>query len=100
VRYLIVAFLGLTAALPPAVAQDRFNEPLRAELLEMGRRDQQVREKLIPLAFSARSGPPSQEAVALIAEQDQVEDANLRRLEEIVTAYGWPGKNARWRRGQ
>jgi hypothetical protein len=91
-RTLIVILAGLIAAVPSSRAQGGLNETLRGDLLEMGRRDQEVREKLIPLAFSADSGPPSQEVMTLIAEQREVDEANLQRLDEIVAEYGWPGK--------
>lgn len=90
-RLLLVVLCGLMITQRPAVAQDRVNEPLRAELLEMGRRDQEIREKLVPL-FSAQSSLPSEEVVALANEQRAVDEANISRLGEIVAQHGWPGK--------
>ena len=92
VKYLIMALAALTATLSPAAAQDGLNASLHKELLEMGRRDQEVRERLIPLAFSAVAGPPSQTIMTLIEQQREVDEANFRRLDEIVKQYGWPGK--------
>jgi hypothetical protein len=91
-KYLIVALAGLIAVVPLASAQGGLNDSLRTELLEMGRRDQEVREKLIPLAFATNSGTPSTEVLALIAEQRRIDEANFQRLDKIVAEFGWPGR--------
>jgi hypothetical protein len=89
----LILLAGLITVVPSTRAEEGLNERLRAELLEMGRRDQQVREKLVPLASSlGSSGPPSPEFMALVAEQREVDEANFRRLDEIVAEVGWPGK--------
>jgi hypothetical protein len=68
------------------------NEELRDELLEMGRRDQEIRERIVPLLATVDfEQPPTEEWIALVAEQDATDQANLRRLEEIVNEFGWPG---------
>src|SRR5262245_50714716 len=90
-RLLLVALCGLMVAPYPAVAQNTVNEPLRAELLEMGRRDQEIREKIVPFFSTQPSGRPSEELMALAAEQRAVDEANISRLGEIVEEHGWPG---------
>jgi hypothetical protein len=67
------------------------NEELRAELLEMGKLDQGVRERIMVLLRDA--GPDalsSDELRALAQEQQQVDEKNFLRLEEIVREHGWP----------
>ena len=87
-----VATAVLIASL--ANAQNSINEDLRDELLEMGRRDQEVREALVPLLFEQTeqtSGEPNERFIAVVEEQNAVDEENFRRLEEIVKEHGWPG---------
>ena len=91
-RLLFVVLGGLIMSPHPADAQDSVNEPLRAELLEMGRRDQEIRDKLVPLLSTQSSGRPSEEFMALVTQQRAVDKTNISRLGEIVEAHGWPGK--------
>jgi len=84
---ILLAWLPLTACQVSSV-----NEELRDELLEMGRRDQAIRERMVPLlAIIDFEQPPTQEFIALVAEQDAIDEANIRRLEAIVNEFGWPG---------
>lgn len=88
------SFLVIAAVLAASSgnAQDSLNEELRSELLEMGRRDQEVREKLTPfMVDGTESGQLPQEALPVLAEMLQVDEANLRRMDEIVADHGWPG---------
>lgn len=67
------------------------SDTLQAELLEMGRLDQQVRERIMDLVSG--SGPEalsSDEFRALADEQQQVDETNFLRLEEIIREHGWP----------
>ena len=62
-----------------------FNETLRQELLQMRVRDQEMRIK------KYTSGEPlSPEDMARWTEIDK---ANTRRMREIITEHGWPGKS-------
>jgi hypothetical protein len=88
----VLALIAALCYLPSAVfGADSGLSEVRAELIEMGRRDQQVRNK--PDAqFSPdelRNPPPR--VLAYIKEQDDIDAGNLRRLEEIVAEHGWPG---------
>lgn len=76
-----------------AVAQQATHSDLRDELLEMGRMDQSVRERMIPLIREHPTGPWPDELVALVEEQEQIDRANMERLEEIVSEFGWPGSD-------
>ena len=91
-KLLLVVLWGLMITQRPAIAQDRVNEPLRAELLEMGRRDQEIRAKLVPFFSAPSSGAPSEELLAFAAEQRAIDEANISRLGDIVAEHGWPGK--------
>jgi hypothetical protein len=78
-------------AFPLAALGQASNEELRAELLEMGKLDQGVRERIMVLLRDA--GPDalsSDELRALAQEQQQVDEKNFLRLEEIVREHGWP----------
>jgi hypothetical protein len=78
--------VGLTACSEPVL-----NDDLRTELLEMGRVDQDVRFRF--MGRLNESGPVflnSDEFRELVAEQDEIDEANFLRLEEIVDEHGWP----------
>jgi hypothetical protein len=65
---------------------------LRAELLEMVRADQDIRERLN--AFASAGGQDAlstPEARSLIEEMTAVDERNRTRLDEIVSQHGWPG---------
>ncbi len=67
------------------------NTELRDELVEMVRVDQVMRERVVAaMAEVDFNAPPTDEWIALVREQDQLDEANGRRLEEIVEQYGWP----------
>jgi hypothetical protein len=64
---------------------------LRAELEKMLDEDQRLRAK--SQAVEEKYGHNSKEFAALWAEQDAIDKKILRRLEEIIKQYGWPGKS-------
>lgn len=68
----------LAAQQTPAPAQD---EALRAELVELGRRDQEARRASDPSMWSNAE---------FLARMLRVDSANTRRLREIVRERGWP----------
>lgn len=50
-----------------------------------------MRERVIEaMAGVDFNAPPTDEWIALVDEQDRLDEANGRRLEEIVAQYGWP----------
>jgi hypothetical protein len=57
---------------------------LREELLELGRRDQKIREGLTVSSMSD---------TAQLRSMMRVDSANAARLAEIVRQHGWPGKS-------
>lgn len=85
------AFIVCLVAPMLAMAQQTINSDLRAELLEMGRKDQSVRERMLPLLREHPTGPWPDELAALAEEQEQTDRANMERLQEIVSELGWPG---------
>lgn len=64
---------------------------LASELVEMGRRDQDARERLMELVREAGQSALETEAFeVLAAEQAAIDEANFVRLDEIVSERGWP----------
>jgi hypothetical protein len=70
------------AGTAPAPEQPVADPELRAELLEMMRRDQEARPSL---------PPGTQVSAADRARRAAADSANMRRLEEIIARHGWPG---------
>jgi hypothetical protein len=64
---------------------------VRTELIAMGRKDQEVRRRsdAVFTPDDLRNPPPA--LLAYIKEQNSVDAANLKRLEEIIAKHGWPG---------
>jgi hypothetical protein len=81
----LVALL-LVGAVSTVLGQAKLSEDLRTELLAMGRRDQEIRERPLPPLNSSDIQP-------LIEEMTKIDQANFRRLEEIINEFGWPGKH-------
>lgn len=69
------------------------NESLRDELLEMGRRDQQIRERMIAIMPTLDLSAPADEFKAIVDEMASIDRDNMRRLVEIVIEFGWPGRS-------
>lgn len=69
------------------------NEALRNELLEMGRRDQEVRGRMIAIMPTIDLSAPTDEWRAIVDEMSSVDRENMRRLVEIVLEFGWPGRS-------
>jgi hypothetical protein len=64
---------------------------IRDELIEMVRVDQVMRERIVSeMADLDFNAPPTDEWIALVDEQDQLDESHGRRLEEIVELHGWP----------
>jgi hypothetical protein len=61
-----------------------FGADLREELLEMVRADQLMRERVVSaIAGVDFNAPPDPEWIAMVDEQNQLDEANNRRLEQI-----------------
>lgn len=65
---------------------------LRAELLEMGRADQEVRARLMAAVdlSDPESFLPTDEGREIWAAMVAVDEQNQFRLDQIVSQYGWP----------
>lgn len=86
---LVFAVLALVLSGCGAAGSD---DDLRAELLEMARADQEVRERL--MAVIVLGDPESfqtEEAQNALEEMAAVDERNQLRLDEIVSQRGWPG---------
>jgi hypothetical protein len=64
---------------------------LRAELEKMMEDDQKFRTRMTEVA--QKYGQNSKEMEALWKEQSELDNRLLKRLEEIIKQYGWPGRN-------
>lgn len=62
------------------------NASLRAEILEMCEREQELRGRWVD-AFRAKSGDEAQLRELVI----QIDERHLIRLKEIIGGHGWPG---------
>ncbi len=68
-----------------------FRADIRDELLEMVRADQIMRERIVSaIAGVDFNAPPDPEWIAMVDEQNRLDEANGRRLEQLVELYGWP----------
>jgi hypothetical protein len=86
------ASIALVAFSLLAASSTFANESLRHELLEMGKRDQEVRERMIALMTTVDLRAPTPEWIAIADEMNAIDRENMRRLVEIVTEFGWPGR--------
>lgn len=96
--------IGLAGVLPGwagngstnnTASQPQINASLRDELLRLGVDDQKYRAILqarVVESQSTNSKPPA-ENVALIKKQLELDHRNIKRLEEIIHQFGWPGKS-------
>lgn len=83
---LLISGVGLTAH-----AQEADTAQLRAELEAMLVSDQLYRKDMRSVADTF--GQSSAESVALWQKQSLLDDANIRRLSEIVESHGWPKRS-------
>jgi hypothetical protein len=69
---------------------------LQRELIVMGKKDQKYRNRMDRL-MRELSGPDNkkatQEFLELLKKQNEIDASNIKRLEEIISQYGWPTKS-------
>jgi uncharacterized protein DUF6624 len=94
--FVIVGSLSTTTSV--AQSNDKastLNKRLEAELSQMGADDQKYRgviEAEMNKMSSTGTVKASNEFVAAVKSQDEIDARNMDRLEEIIRQYGWPGK--------
>ena len=74
----------------------RLNKTLEAELTQMGAADQKYRgviEAEMMKMSSTGTTKASDEFVAAVKSQDEIDARNIAQLEEIIRQHGWPGKS-------
>jgi len=64
---------------------------LRAELEKMMDEDQKLRNRMDEV--EKKYGPNSKELAEVWKEQTEIDNRLLKRLEEIIAQYGWPGRS-------
>jgi hypothetical protein len=72
------------------------NKALQKELVKMGEDDQKYRAewqaRMTKMPASSRTDP-SNDSLALMKKQEEIDKKNLRRLNEIIKQHGWPGRS-------
>lgn len=102
-RILTVLLFVVAASISPipVVAQSTgqastLNKALEAELLKMGADDQKYRgvieAEMIKMS-AAGTNAASDEFIAAVKSQDEIDARNMAQLEEIIRRNGWPGKS-------
>ena len=86
-RQVVGIFATLTFV--SACSGSAINQDLQAELLEMARADQGLRDR----GMALMQGLPESQAefVLFIDEQNELNLTNFARLEDIIATHGWPG---------
>jgi hypothetical protein len=95
--FVIIGSLSTSTSL--AQSKDKastLNKRMAAELHQMGADDQKYRgvieAEMIKMS-SAGTAKASDEFVAAVKSQDEIDARNIARLEEIIMQHGWPGKS-------
>ena len=95
--FVVIGSLSTTTS--PAQSNDKastLNKRLEAELHQMGADDQKYRgviEAEMMKMSSTGTARASDEFVAAVKSQDEIDARNIARLEEIIKQHGWPGKS-------
>lgn len=94
--FVIIGSLSMTAGV--AQSNDKaptLNKRLEVELHQMGADDQKYRgvieAELIKMSSNG-TARASDEFVAAVKSQDEIDARNIARLEEIIKQHGWPGR--------
>jgi hypothetical protein len=94
--FTLVFLIGTISVAQSADQASVKNDALRRELIKLGKEDQKYRGELEKLAMKL-SGPNQKEAtekfIAVVKKQDEIDAQNIKRLEEIIAQYGWPGRS-------
>lgn len=95
--FVIIGSLSMTTSVAQSNDKaSRLNKRLAAELHQMGVDDQRYRgvieAEMIKMS-SAGTAKASNEFVAAVKSQDEIDARNIARLEEIIMHHGWPGKS-------
>ena len=87
-----VFFLSLAALFFGAImSAAEINQALQRQLIDMGHKDQAIREKIVPV-MSAK-GLESDEFKRLAKEMAAIDSENMSALKTIIKDRGWPGSN-------
>jgi Family of unknown function (DUF6624) len=69
---------------------------LQAELVRMGAEDQLYRREMqveVMKMSSLGTTQQSDQLIAIVKKQDEIDKRNMARLEEIIRQHGWPGRS-------
>jgi hypothetical protein len=96
---LFIILISLFAAAVAAQKTSKtpsLNSELKSELLKMADEDQKYRTvmetEMIKMSKDG-SSRPSDEFIAAVRKQDEIDNRNIIRLEQIILNHGWPGKS-------
>jgi len=87
----LVALMNLTVLAQTVQGDSTVNATLRQELIKMGEADQQHRGRIVELLKQGQNPQQSPELEDLWKKQREIDEANMKRLEQIVKENGWPG---------
>ncbi|RDV15672.1 hypothetical protein DXT99_09330 [Pontibacter diazotrophicus] len=74
-----------------ATLEANYNKPLKAQLEQIYKTDQEIRMKIEPV--QKEFGPESPQMKALWEEMAKTDEANKKEVVAILEKYGWPGKS-------
>ena len=72
------------------------NRDLQTELVRMRAEDQRYRDQMhveIMKMSSLGTTQQSDQLIAIVKKQDEIDKRNMARLEEIIRQHGWPGRS-------
>jgi hypothetical protein len=72
------------------------NRDLQTELVRMRAEDQRYRNQMqveIMKMSSLGTTQQSEQLIAIVKKQDEIDKRNMARLEEIIGQHGWPGRS-------
>ena len=72
------------------------NRDLQTELVRMRAEDQRYRNQMqveIMKMSSLGTTQQSEQLIAIVKKQDEIDKRNMARLEEIIRQHGWPGRS-------
>ena len=87
----LAALLHTFITEPGQAASTAIDAELQTKLVEMGKQDQQIREKITP--FVSSGNVQSDDFKRIAQEMAVVDAANLAELKKIIELNGWPGRD-------